>query len=87
MRSGAEREQNRTNLEKILSTNESRLSVGNGQSGDGLYLVICHDDQHRYNHNDYSVETRTPGLRGIPAGMTTISAPVRAFLSPSSGGR
>ncbi|ANB15276.1 hypothetical protein AWJ20_2902 [Sugiyamaella lignohabitans] len=28
-----------------------------------------------------------PGLRGIPAGMTTMSAPVKAPLRPSSLGR
>ena len=27
------------------------------------------------------------GLRGMPAGMTKMSAPVRAFLRPSSLGR
>jgi len=29
----------------------------------------------------------TPGLRGTPAGMTTISAPARVFFKPSLGGR
>lgn len=29
----------------------------------------------------------TPGFLGTPAGMTTMSAPVRTFFKPSSGGR
>lgn len=28
-----------------------------------------------------------PGLRGTPAGMTTMSAPLRAASAPLSGGR
>ena len=28
-----------------------------------------------------------PGLRAIPAGITTISEPVRAFVKPSLSGR
>lgn len=77
-----------TNLEEILPTcdvNRSSQLEQRNEWGRGTLPRHLWTAMSTCTIMEYRI--RTPGLRGIPAGMTTISAPVRAFLSPSSGGR
>jgi hypothetical protein len=70
-------------LEEIVTDLSIRRTDGVMRGGSYRVIYIQRMLVDGSNRND--LDTRTPGLRGTPAGMTTMSASLRAFSRPPSG--
>lgn len=69
-----------TNITKIVST-----PLNGGQDISSPGHLTGEDIKNR--DPQLKAKTPTPGFLGTPAGMTTISAPIKIFFNPSSAGK